>query len=81
MTLNSEFYIVKRHARTIIRYDDFVNTAPFKRNADFAGTRIKRIFNQFLERACRPFDNFTCGNLINEPIWQLPDTGHHHLAT
>ena len=64
------------HAMPIIADDDFIDPATRKRYVDAAGTGIKRVFNKFLEGACRTFDDLPGRDLVDQRVWELPDCGH-----
>jgi hypothetical protein len=43
-------------------------------------TGIKGVFNEFAQGAGGAFNDFPSGNLIYQPIRELPDYGHYTLT-
>jgi hypothetical protein len=64
----------------IIGNRQFVDTAPAHCYRDMTRTGIKGVFNEFAQGAGGAFNDFPSGNLIYQPIRELPDYGHYTLT-
>ena len=60
----------------VITDQQLVNTAAAQRHTNAVCISIERVFNKFLERTGRSFNNLTSCNLVNKRIGELPDLTH-----
>ena len=66
VALEREPHLARRHPRAIVRDFDQLETTRTEPDADLIRACIERIFNEFLKGACRPLDDFSSSNAIDE---------------
>jgi len=67
-------------AATIIADADQADPAFFQINVDTLRAGIQRVFNQFLDHRGGAFNDFACGNLVDEDFGELTDIHPPSLA-
>ena len=70
MPFNRKFKVVDRHARTVVGDPHQRLAAGGSRDFNACGTRVDRIFNEFLDDARRPLDHLTGRNTVDHRLLQ-----------
>jgi len=73
MTPDGKRKIFSIHALAIVNDPDQRLAAGGCRNLDPARTGIDGIFDKLFDNTCRPLDDFTGGDLVDQGFWQLMD--------
>ena len=76
MPLEGQKSIVAHHPDAVIGHADQLAAAGFGVYADFGGSGVERVFEQFLNDAGGPFDDFAGGDLVGDVVGQNPDATH-----
>jgi len=76
MTRYGKWQLICRNAAAIVHDADELAAAFEQLDNNSRGTRVDRVFHQFLNRASRTFEHFAGGDLIDEFGWQ--GTNHRH---
>lgn len=66
--LKRKRHVRRRHAAPVINHVDARNPAVPQRYRDMGRACVYRVFDQFLERACRALDNLAGSDAIDEVI-------------
>ena len=72
---------LRRHPRAIVHDFDQGFPAVFQSDANFRGTGVEGILDQFLHHTCGAFNHFTGGNAFGDGWGQNLDPGFHGPGT
>jgi hypothetical protein len=68
--------VIPAHADAVISYSNQASPAGPNFDCDASRLSIESVFDQFLDDACRPFDDFARRDLVGDMIGKQSDTIH-----
>ena len=81
MTAHAQSDILSVHARSIVDHDNRLLATGLDFHADFSGTGIDRVFDQFLHDRSRPFHYLTGGDFANKTFVENTNGTRHKILT
>ena len=75
MALDREAQVRSTHPAAVVADRQMLDAASLQRHRDPRRPGVERVFDQFLQRRRRAFDDFAGGDLVDEGVGQAAD-GH-----